>query len=167
MMEPILYGATLVVYGIFLLRFALSWFGGDFELDSDADLDVSDVVSFKGFLHFLMGFTGWLSTKNLIAHIVWYDYIIAFVVGVLFIAALFFVYKLLLKLESKPTILTGQELVGSFGKIYLDRGDSYLVTVNNGLGTTEVPARYRENKKYKTGDTVMLCDYKEGYYSIV
>ena len=166
-MESILYGVTLIVYGIFIIRFFLSWFGGDLELDTDVDLDVSDIVSFKGFLHFLMGFTGWLSTKNLVAHIVWYDYIIAFAIGILFIVALFFVYKLLLKLESKPLILTGQELVGSLGKIYLDRGDSYLVTVNNGLGTIEVPAHYREGKKYKTGDTVMIYDYKEGYYFIV
>ena len=75
-MEQIYYGVAIVFYGIFIVRFILSWIGGDFEID--ADLDISDVVSFKGVTHFMMGLSGWLSIKSFTTHNVqWYDFIIA------------------------------------------------------------------------------------------
>jgi hypothetical protein len=67
-MEQIYYGIAAVFYGIFIIRFILSWIGGDFELDFDGDFDVSDVVSFKGFTHFVMGASGWLSIKSWTTH---------------------------------------------------------------------------------------------------
>ena len=77
-MEQIYYIVAVIVYDIFIVRFILSWIGGDFDID--ADLDLSDVVSFKGLTHFLMGFSGWLSVKSFTTHnIMWYDYLIAFV----------------------------------------------------------------------------------------
>ena len=68
-MEQIYYGLAIVSYGIFIIRFILSWIGGDFEIDADADLDISDVASFKGLTHFIMGFSGWMSIKSLISNI--------------------------------------------------------------------------------------------------
>ena len=61
-MEQFIYGITIVIYAVFIIRFILSWVGGDFDLDMDADgdVDLGDVVSFKGATHFLMGFFGWL-----------------------------------------------------------------------------------------------------------
>lgn len=45
----------LAAYGIFLVQFILSWFGGDTDLDVDLDgeldMNVSDIVSFKGLVH--------------------------------------------------------------------------------------------------------------------
>ena len=118
-MEQVIYIVALVVYGLFIIRFILSWVGGDFDLDGDLDLDVSDVVSFKGLTHFLMGASGWLSVKQYTTHsIMWYDYLIAFCVGILFIGMLFQLYKFMMKLESKPTILTGKDLVGTSAIIY-------------------------------------------------
>ena len=55
-MEQIIYLLTAIIYGIFIIRFILSWIGGDFDFDSDFDL--GDVVSFKGATHFLMGLLG-------------------------------------------------------------------------------------------------------------
>ena len=40
-MEQIYYGIAVAVYAIFIIRFILSWIGGDFELDADTDLDLS------------------------------------------------------------------------------------------------------------------------------
>ena len=56
-MEQIIYLLTAIIYGIFIIRFILSWIGGDFDFDSDFDL--GDIVSFKGATHFLMGLLGW------------------------------------------------------------------------------------------------------------
>lgn len=166
-MEQIYYGIAIVVYSIFIVRFILSWIGGDFELDSD--LDLGDVVSFKGLTHFLMGLFGWLSTKSLITHnIEWYDYLIGFIIGLIFVIILFYIYKLMMKLESKPTILFGKDLIGSKGTVYLKQytdlnsGFShYVISVYNGNGTVELPAI--SLNALHIGDPVTIIDYKDYY----
>ena len=168
MIEQIYYAVALTVYSIFIIRFILSWIGADFDVESD--VDVSDVVSFKGLTHFLMGFSGWLSVKSYITHnVMWYDYLIALILGVIFVILLYFVYKLLISLETKPQILFGKQLIGKTGKIYviLEPEDSikkYIITVGNGLGTQEYPAK--SNNSYKLGDEVVISDYVNAYYII-
>ena len=168
MIEQIYYAVALTVYSIFIIRFILSWVGADFDVE--ADVDVSDVVSFKGLTHFLMGFSGWLSVKSYITHnVMWYDYLIALILGVIFVILLYFVYKFLISLETKPQILFGKQLIGKTGKIYviLEPEDSikkYIITVGNGLGTQEYPAK--SNNIYKLGDEVVISDYVNAYYII-
>ena len=168
MIEQIYYAVALTVYSIFIIRFILSWIGADFDID--ADVDISDVVSFKGLTHFLMGFSGWLSVKSYTTHnVMWYDYIIALILGVIFVILLYFVYKLLISLETKPQILSGKQLIGKTGKIYviLEPEDSikkYIITVGNGLGTQEYSAK--SNNSYKLGDEVVISDYVNAYYII-
>ena len=166
MIEQIYYAIALIVYSIFIIRFILSWIGADFDID--ADVDISDVVSFKGLTHFLMGFSGWLSVKSYITHnVMWYDYLIALILGVIFVILLYFVYKLLISLETKPQILSGKQLIGKTGKIYVilepeDTIKKYIITVGNGLGTQEYPAK--SNNSYKLGDEVVISDYVNAYY---
>jgi len=172
-MEQIIYGITIVIYSVFIIRFILSWVGGDFDLDmdSDMDLDLGDVVSFKGATHFLMGFFGWLSTANLVNHtILWYDYLIAFGIGVVFVIILFYLYKFMLKLECKPNILKGKQLIGQSAKIYLHCGKDgelykYIIVTNNGTGTVELPAcSYRQ---YNIDDMTTITNYEGAYYIIL
>ena len=168
MIEQIYYAVALTVYSIFIIRFILSWIGADFDID--ADIDIGDVVSFKGLTHFLMGFSGWLSVKSYITHnVMWYDYLIALILGVIFVILLYFVYKLLISLETKPQILFGKQLIGKTGKIYIilepeDSIKKYIITVGNGLGTQEYPAK--SNNSYKLGDEVVISDYVNAYYII-
>ena len=171
-MEQIYYGIAIVVYGVFIVRFILSWVGGDFEIDADADLDLSDLVSFKGATHFLMGASGWLSIKGLTTHnIEWYDYIAAIALGLIFVVVLYFVYKFMMSLEKKPQILTGKQLVGKDAKVYLTTGyDSiddtckYIITVDNNVGTMEYPAKSKS--VHNVGDSVTISDYANAYYII-
>ena len=168
MIEQIYYAVALTVYSIFIIRFILSWVGADFDVE--ADVDVSDIVSFKGLTHFLMGFSGWLSVKSYITHnVMWYDYLIALILGVIFVILLYFVYKLLISLETKPQILFGKQLIGKTGKIYIilepeDSIKKYIITVGNGLGTQEYQAK--SNNSYKLGDEVVISDYVNAYYII-
>lgn len=168
MIEQIYYAVALTVYSIFIIRFILSWVGADFDID--ADVDIGDVVSFKGLTHFLMGFSGWLSVKSYITHnVMWYDYLIALILGIIFVILLYFVYKLLISLETKPQILFGKQLIGKTGKIYIilepeDSIKKYIITVGNGLGTQEYPAK--SNNSYKLGDEVVISDYVNAYYII-
>ncbi len=57
-MSDVYYIIGGVAYGI--LQFIISWVAGelDVDFDGDADFDIGDVVSFKGLIHFLMGFGG-------------------------------------------------------------------------------------------------------------
>ena len=168
MIEQIYYAVALTVYSIFIIRFILSWVGADFDVETD--LDVSDIVSFKGLTHFLMGFSGWLSVKSYTTHnVMWYDYLIALILGVIFVILLYFVYKLLISLETKPQVLFGKQLIGKTGKIYIilepeDSIKKYIITVGNGLGTQEYPAK--SNNSYKLGDEVVISDYVNAYYII-
>ena len=168
MIEQVYYAIALIVYSIFIIRFILSWVGADFDVD--ADIDIGDVVSFKGLTHFLMGFSGWLSVKSYITHnVMWYDYLIALILGVIFVILLYFVYKFLISLETKPQILFGKQLIGKTGKIYIilepeDSIKKYIITVGNGLGTQEYPAK--SNNSYKLGDEVVISDYVNAYYII-
>ena len=173
-MEQIIYGITIVIYAVFIIRFILSWIGGDFDLDMDADgdVDLGDVVSFKGATHFLMGFFGWLSTKLMTSHtILWYDYVIAFFMGLVFFIILLYIYKFMMKLECKPTLLFGKDLIGHQGTIYLKEYEDldskishYTITVNNGNGTVELSAISPKN--FRTGDSVTIQDFKDSYYLI-
>jgi hypothetical protein len=173
-MEQIYYGIAIVVYGTFIIRFILSWIGGDFDVDTDVDtdLDLSDVVSFKGATHFLMGMFGWLSVKGFITHnIQWYDYLIGFILGIIFVVILFYIYKFMMKLESKPTILFGEDLIGHQGTVYLKEYEDldtgwkhYIITVNNGNGTVELSAI--STKSFRTGDSITIFDFENSYYLI-
>ena len=104
-MSEVYYLLAAISYGIFLVQFILSWFGGDTDLDVDLDgeldMNVSDIVSFKGLIHFIMGASGWLCVKQSISHSVeWYDYLIALVCGILFVVILYYLYKLCSSIKS-------------------------------------------------------------------
>ena len=170
-MEEIIYFIAIVVYGIFIIRFILSWVGGDFDIDGDTDIDIGDIVSFKGLTHFLMGSSGWLATKNYFCHSLdWYDWLIAFVLGIIFVIILFYLYKFMMKLECKPTILSGKGLIGRSAKIYLYKGHymnkhHFIITVENDLGTAEINAI--SDNFYSVGDMVSIIGYDGTYYSIL
>ena len=167
-MEKIYFIIAIVSYGLFFVRTLMSLFGGDLEVD--ADLDVSDIVSFKGATHFLMGASGWLSLRSLLSHVMWYDFIIAFVIGIIFIICLFFVYKLFSKLENKPKILQGKELIGKYAVVYMYNGIDekgnykFTITVNHGNGTIELPAL--SNWRFTTGDYVTIKNFINNNYII-
>ena len=82
---------ALVTTGIFLIQFVLSIFFGDIDADVDVDADISSVVSFKGLTHFGIGF-GWY--MYLAGNTEIQSYIIGILVGLFFVFAVWFLYKL-------------------------------------------------------------------------
>ena len=77
--------------------------------------------------------------------------------------------KLMLKLESNPTIIKERALIGKHAEVYLvskrKEGDYYyLITVDNGLGTFEVPAK--SSDFYSIRDSVQIKDFNGSYYII-
>lgn len=92
---------AIVSTGVFVVQFILSIFFGDIDVDIDgdatADTDVSSLVSFKGLVHFGIGF-GWMmvlrggeaTLKNIL---------VAVVTGLVFVFVLWRMYVLVLRLQ--------------------------------------------------------------------
>ena len=174
-MSEYYYLVAAIAYGIFIVQFILSWFGGDTDLDvnldGDVDMDVSDVVSFKGLIHFLMGSFGWLSAREYLSgELFWWDYLIALACGVIFVIVLYYLYKLTMRLEHKPAEpKRGKDLIGAGGTIYLHSGTSgntyvYIITVHDGTGFVELQAM--SANYYILGERVTVKDFIDNTYII-
>lgn len=163
----------IISYGIFLLQFGLSFIGGDTEVDSDIDVDFdgegdfsfSDLISFKGLIHFLMGLSGWLMVTGKVTVI---NVFFACIIGFLFVLILYYIYKLALSLQSVPTKKNGIELVGYPATIYLTMENisekHCICTIYNGGVTEEINCV--ASSPVKVGDIRIILDYKNGIYYI-
>ena len=106
--------AALVSTGIFLLQFILSIFFGSMDTDIDvnadgnADIDMSSVLSFKGLIHFCMGF-GWFMYLCQPPYIVLH-YLGAVISGSFFVFVLAWIYKLCYKLKQEKQARTGRRI---------------------------------------------------------
>lgn len=105
------YIVFLFALSLFILKTIISWVFGDidvdFDVDGDTDFDVSSMFSFKGILHFLLGFSGYLSLVAKFSssytignyQFTIFEYISAVCVGILFTISLFFLYKAMMGLN--------------------------------------------------------------------
>lgn len=160
----------IISYGIFILQFGLSFlFGGDADLDVDfdgeADFSFSDLISFKGLIHFLMGMSGWLMLQG---NASWLNICFSIFVGILLAVLLALIYKLALRFQSIPTKKSGIELIGTPVSIYLTMetiSDKHCICqVCNGGITEEINCV--TSTPVKVGDKRTILDYKNGIYYI-
>jgi hypothetical protein len=104
------YAIVLIVSGaLFLFSTIGSLFFGDVDIDLDSDLDassgftVSDIISFKGLLHFTLGFSLILT---LIQEVTLISVCAAVIAGLIFVFALFYLYKFIyVKLPQNMTYI--------------------------------------------------------------
>lgn len=143
-----------VAYGI--LQFIISWVAG--ELDGDADFDIGDVVSFKGLIHFLMGFGGWTSIKQLLGYeITWVDWLIGFFIGLVFVFMLYHLYKFCMKLQNFPTDEPLVYLAGRPARIYVRLDDKrYLAFINISGASREVELVSISGTSYAVNQVVTI-----------
>ena len=162
----------ITVFTLFAVKLIMSWFAGDFEMDVDFDgiddFDVSGAFSFKGLVHFLLGFSSYLFLRanmveidklNGVAQFGMMDYMFATIVGVILMFALFYGYKLALKANNSSK--NPSDLIdNSKGIIYINLGNGqYSVEVHTLAGTTNVTAFYTSDD-LEPGTEVTLI--KEG-----
>jgi len=103
------YGIVLIVsLGLFFLQLIGSLFFGDTDLDADMEIGsgflLSDVVSFKGLLHFAIGFSLTLTLMNEFTLL---SATVGTVAGIVFVLVLYYLYKFFvvkLKQSMKYTI---------------------------------------------------------------
>lgn len=168
--------AALVSSGIFLLQFILSLLFGstDTELDvnanGNADIDMSSVLSFKGLIHFCMGF-GWFMFLCRPPYSI-LQYLGASASGILFVFLLAWIYKLCCKLKQENKAEQGKELIGRKCEIYAcgketaAKGKEYIVYIAINGAQRELNVRSKDSKEYREGDILTLKEYKDGIYYI-
>lgn len=144
---------------IFLIQFVMSVFFGDLSTDTDFDADLGSIVSFKGLMHFCMGM-GWYVYLSKGTDMLSYG--IGIVVGVIFVFALWFLYKKAYQLQKENKPEKPEALLGRECEIYAHDGSRYVVqmVVNGALREMEV--RSLENKQYRTGDKTVICKVESG-----
>jgi hypothetical protein len=162
----------ITVISLFVVKLAISLFAGDIDLDvnfdGDSDFDTSSAFSFKGLLHFLVGFSSYLfarahtDTVNIVNGNVQFsfgDFVWAIVIGIITMIALFYAYKLALKATNYTN--NPEDLINNAnGVIYINLGNgSYSVQVHTPAGTTNVTAFY-SGDELESGTEVIL--QKEG-----
>ncbi len=151
---------ALVTTGIFVIQFILSIFFGDMDADVDVDADISSVVSFKGLTHFGIGF-GWY--MYLAGNTEIQSYIIAILIGLFFVFAVWFLYKKAYQLQQVNHTEQTDQLVGRECVIYFKQGDSkYTVQTTRDGAMREVDVISESGKTYQTGDRTMITSYKDG-----
>lgn len=168
--------AALVSTGIFLLQFILSIFVGSMDTDIDVnadgntDIDMSSVLSFKGLIHFCMGF-GWFMFLCRPPYST-LQYLGAFLSGVFFVFILTWIYKLCYKLKQENKLEQGQDLIGRSCVIYNRCGESgnerseYVVSITINGAQRELTVKSINRNNYQEGDRLILKEYKEGIYYI-
>lgn len=151
---------ALVTTGIFVIQFILSIFLGDVDADVDVDADLSSMVSFKGLTHFGIGF-GWY--MYLIGNTDIQSYVIALLTGLLFVIAVWFLYKKAYQLQQVNRSEGTEQLVGRECTIYFTQGDGrYTVQARKDGAMREVDVVSEARKKYQTGDKAIITNYKDG-----
>jgi prepilin signal peptidase PulO-like enzyme (type II secretory pathway) len=85
----------IVSVALFVLSTIISLFFGDFNIEADIDLDsgflLGDIISFKGLLHFAIGFSLVLTVMH---EVTFTSICIGVVTGIIFVTVLYFLYKL-------------------------------------------------------------------------
>lgn len=151
---------ALVTTGIFVIQFILSIFFGDIDADVDVDADLSSVVSFKGLTHFGIGF-GWYMFLSGNADI--QSYVVAILVGLSFVFAVWFLYKKAYQLQQVNRSEKTEQLVGRECTIYFSQGGGrYTVQTRKDGAMREVDVVSGTNKVYQTGDKAVITAYRDG-----
>ncbi|MDD3038951.1 hypothetical protein [Bacteroides sp.] len=151
---------ALVTTGIFAIQFILSIFFGDMDADVNVDVDISSVVSFKGLTHFGIGF-GWY--MYLAGNTEIQSFVIAILIGLFFIFAVWFLYKKAYQLQQINRSEQTEQLVGRECTIYFKQNENkYTVQTSRDGAIREVDVISESGKAYRTGDRTIISNYKNG-----
>lgn len=163
--EQIFLLAALVSTGVFLLQFILSLFLGDMDVDTDVSTDLGEIISFKGLVHFGIGFS-W--TMYLSHDTSWKSYLLAILTGLAFVLILWKLYVSAYRLQKIRYKEDPKEIVGRRGTIYVNKGNGrYVIQVSLGGALRELDVvSASQNQSYQTEDAVTIIAFENGVYLI-
>ncbi len=165
-----------ISYGIFIIQTILSFIGIDSDLDVDFDMDGdidvfgSDIISFKGLIHFAMGFSGWLMiTKSTTIP----NLCVAGGVGLVFVIVLYLLCKMFMKLSQENVAKEGDDLVGEKVRIvyktnkHVTDANGDLLDVYNGyIRGMEITCVNLNNIPLIIGSYYTILQYANGIYVV-
>lgn len=162
---------ALVATGLFVIQFVLTVFFGDVDTDADVDVDadtgsdISSMVSFKGLVHFGIGF-GW--TMVLAGDASATSVAVGVIVGLVFVVVLWRLYILAYRLQCVRVREKPQSIVGREGRIYNNRGKGlYTIQIGMDGSLRELDVvSLSECPDYATGEHVAIEKYASGKYYI-
>ncbi len=155
---------------IILVQLLLTVFGGlgDFDTDGDGDMDFDSSIflSPKGILHFLAG-SSWYLVLIDKDTLLWYDYIIAIVVGLAAAAFIALIYWGMSKLTKETVEEKGDDLVNRPVEVYLKTGENqYDVFVIKNGAKVVISVKTKDESDLKPGTTLIITSYENGVYYI-
>lgn len=108
-MQEIVLTIGIVAYALFAIQFIGSLLGYETDFDFDVNFDgipdfsVSDLVSFKGIIHFVMGFVAYFYPEiSSGATITIWTWIISIIVGLIFVIGLYYIYHICMRIQHTP-----------------------------------------------------------------
>lgn len=160
-------GIAIFCTGWFIIQFLLSViFGLDSDTDISGDFEASDLLSFKGLIHFGIGYSWWMVIHS--QNTSWSTHALAFLLGSLVMVVLWLTYWGISKLRKEIIPERGEALVGKSGVVYtkdLITGE-YTVTLEINGAMREIQSVESLGEDPKPGQTVIIKEYKEGKYFI-
>lgn len=155
----------------FIIKTLISFFAGDtdidFDVDGDIDFDISTLFSFKGILHFLLGFSSFLTVEEKfgeVSSMSTYHYLIAIVIGLIFTICLFYLYKLMMKLNHSNS--NEIDINGCKCSILTNLNDGhYKVLVHTPVGLLEKIITSNDHN-LKIGSEHKISKNEQGIYYI-
>jgi membrane protein implicated in regulation of membrane protease activity len=162
-------GIAVFCTGWFVIQFLLSVIFGldsDIDVDTSGDFDASDLLSFKGLIHFGIGYSWWMVIHS--QNTSWSTHAVAFLLGSLVMIVLWLTYLGISKLKKEIIPERGEALVGKSGVVYakdLITGE-YTVTLEINGAMREIQSVESLGENPKPGQTVIIKEYKDGKYFI-
>lgn len=160
-------GIAIFCTGWFIIQFLMSViFGLDSDIDISGDFDATDLLSFKGLIHFGIGYSWWMVIHS--QNTSWSTHALAFLLGSLVMVVLWLTYWGISKLRKEIIPERGEALVGKSGVVYtkdLITGE-YTVTLEINGAMREIQSVESLGEDPKPGQTVIIKEYKEGKYFI-
>jgi hypothetical protein len=156
----------IIASALFLLSTISSLFFGDFDLDLGVDggFLLSDIVSFKGLLHFVLGFTlsltlfGGITTTSVITGVA---------SGLVFVLALYYLYKLLHKrLQQKMEYK--EEISEADAEVYFWSKEQKLGEVFITLEgrPVQVTLKSKDNTDFENGQRIRVSGNRKVVYAV-
>lgn len=167
-------GWIALISGLFIIgQLVVSLFFGelDVDVDGDADFDMSAIWSPKGLIHFLAGGSWYLVLIQTIrenGNWLYYDWLLAIIVGLVTTTLLALLYFGLSKLACEKKKEEGEELVGRTGRIYLNKGNgnyTISISISGSLSHIQVSSETK-NDKLNFNDPVTITKYSDRIYFI-
>lgn len=154
--------------GWFLIQFLMSVvFGVDSELDSSGDFELGDILSFKGLIHFGIGYSWWMVIHAQDSS--WSTHAVAFLLGSLVMVVLWLTYWGVSKLKKEITPELGKDLIGKTCEIYSKNpytGEYSVFVESNGAKKVISGVRVFEGESAVPGQTMVIKDFIDGKYYI-